>query len=210
LKGGQKVNTIELEGSEGKEYAHRIPIMLSMLKGENPILCLGDKNNNPIPKALRKAGYDVKTADIEESDFNGDLNTSRGFGKRKFQTIIAGDVFEHVFHLKHLLKVVFKSLSPSGYIILSVPNSCSIVDRLKVLIGRLPMNCALGDMIDEHGHVRDFNWTVARWYLNKTGFHILEEKTDGITFRGKMLFRMCPKTWGTSIIISAIKKKSIK
>lgn len=183
---------------------HRIEILLSMVEMGGSVLNLGDKNNSPITRELRKMNKSVKTLDLENSDIRYEIGEDPlPFKNKSFDCVVAGEIFEHVFHLRKLLKEVKRVLKKGGYLVMTTPNSVSLVDRAKVLIGKLPTNCATGDCIEDHGHVRDFNWDMARRYLREAGFKIVEEKTDGVIFRNKNFLPHSPKTWGNCIIIKA-------
>jgi SAM-dependent methyltransferase len=188
-----------------KIIAHRIPVMLDMMpRGDIKVMDLGDWKDGLLAKEIRKRGYDTVTVGIERADKIVDLEKGRlPFKSGSFDCIVAGELFEHIFNLRKLLSEVRRVLKKGGALIVSVPNSASLVDRMKVLTGRLPTNAALGDYLEDHGHVRDFNWSIAREYLAEAGFKISEERTDGVIFRNKVLWRGGMRSLGNSIIMKA-------
>ena len=190
----------KLKGKEGVDYAHRDPIALEMIpKGR--VLMIGERNDRPLSDFLRK-DREVKTLDLENCDYVCDLEKGLPKDMGKFDCVYAGEVIEHIRNLKPLLKEIRDILNPNGVFVFTTPNLVALPERIKFLFGMLPINSALGDYF-ENGHVRVWNWKMIQRYMDDAGFEIIEKKTDGITFRGKMISKISPLTWGSAIIVKA-------
>lgn len=184
----------------------RVNIMFQLAEGSKKILDIGDINNSLLSNKLREK-HDVITADIRKG---ADLHVNLENGLRikgKYDTIVAGEVFEHVYKLRKLLKDINKIMTPNGRLILSVPNVCNLKSRIKVLIGRLPTYCADADDIEREigGHVRDFNARKIKSILEETGFKIQEVKSNGLWLHNRKILppMLCRPEWSDQIIISA-------
>lgn len=187
---------------------YRVWVALSMIEKNKKILSIGDINSSPITQIMSKnLGGNIFTIDVRNgADKKTDLEKEQlPFEDNSFDYIFAGEVFEHIFNLRNLLKDIHRVLKNSGYLVLTTPNSVSLLDRFRVILGRLPQNCALGDYLEEHGNLRDFNWKLAEEYLKESGFKIINKKTDGVIFRNKRILKYCPLSFGNTIIIKAEK-----
>ncbi len=85
---------------------------------------------------LRTLGYDAYGVDFDiESDTNKikfhDLNTQDDlpFDKGFFDVIICQEIIEHIENPWLLMRKIKKVLSPTGLVILTVPNICSLASR---------------------------------------------------------------------------------
>jgi 2-polyprenyl-3-methyl-5-hydroxy-6-metoxy-1,4-benzoquinol methylase len=58
---------------------------------------------------------------------------------------IASEVLEHIYHSKKLISEIKRILKPYGFLILSVPNICSLKYRVAFLIGKIPAHAAKAD-----------------------------------------------------------------
>ena len=76
---------------------------------------------------------------------------------RTFDTIVVGNVLEHVDDPRVLLTSAREWLSPSGRIYLSVPNARSVHRQAAVLMGLLEREDAFNDADRHHGHRRVYD-----------------------------------------------------
>jgi len=76
---------------------------------------------------------------------------------RKFTNIILGHVLEHVEDPVAILKQAKDWLADDGRILAAVPNSHSIHRQVGVLLGQLPVECALNEADLRHGHRRVYD-----------------------------------------------------
>jgi len=184
----------------------RHKLLAEMAREGKQILNLGDTNKSTLTKKLKKIGK-VTTADITKgADIKVNLDKGLKTNKR-FDTIIAGEVFEHVYHLKNLLKDLKKILRPKGQLIISIPNVCNLKSRIKVLTGKLPSFCADADQYGEGGHIRDFNLNTIKKVLEEAGFKIKKVKNIGLWYQDKRLIPpiLCKTSFSDNILITALK-----
>ncbi len=184
----------------------RYNIMVDLAKGGKKLLDLGDINSSPLAKKLKKL-FQTTTLDIRNgADIK--CNLEKGLKlKQKFDVVIAGELLEHIYHLRFLLNDLKKILTKDGKLIISVPNVCNLKSRIKVLIGKLPTYCADADEYDRDigGHIRDLNLSYMKRILREEGYEILKIKSGGLWYNNKLIIppRLCKPSFGDNIILSA-------
>lgn len=151
----------------------------------------------------------LRAGDIIRLDSNPDTNpdvvhdikNGLPFRDNKFDMVVACEVIEHLVDTNYLLIEIKRVLKPAGYLVMSVPNICSLKYRLAFLLGNIPAHaCKI------HGeHVRDFNRPDIVNELECHGFCLLDTKTDGMWLGGRRI--PLPVSFGDSIIIKAISAK---
>jgi SAM-dependent methyltransferase len=181
--------------------------------GNLRVLNLGDGNHSLLTKGLRALGHEVITLDCHfDARVKWDLEKGLpSFGGKKFNVVVAGEVFEHIYNLKVLLASVRKVLLPDGFLVLSVPNVCNLRSRVRVLLGKLPSYAADGDLYHDQtgysGHIRDFNQEMAYRYLKEAGFKVVSCAGNGLYYHWKPLLPswFIPPSLADNIIIKAVK-----
>lgn len=147
-------------------------------------------------------------------DMQANLNDGIPLEDDSVDVIIACEIIEHLTSPYAFMKEVRRVLKKDGMLILSMPNLCSLKNRLMVLLGMFPNNAAQADFyrywmddndLPQLAHYSDYTFTVVTHALNKEGFYILEKKTNGIFFGGKRILplSLTPATLGEHIIIKA-------
>lgn len=180
------------------------------------VLNLGDGYASGLSKGLLAEGHELFTLDsFHKADLLFNLEDGLPddvFKTASFDVVVAGELFEHIYHLKRLLSGIKRVLTPSGSLVLSVPNVCNLRSRVRVLLGHLPSYAADGDLYEMstnyHGHVRDFNFERINLYLKQAGFMVVESTNNGLYLRWKRLLpgELIPNSFGDNIIIKAVKQ----
>lgn len=124
--------------------------------------------------------------------------------------IMAGELIEHIRSTVFFLNECNRVLKKGGFIVLSTPNMVNFTDRIKVLFGKLPLNCCKYENKNYdryNSHVRDFNLKLITKALEDAGFKLVDKKTNGIILHSKLIFplRLTPITFGQNFILKAIK-----
>jgi len=180
------------------------------------VLNLGDGFDSLLTKSLMALGCSVTTLD-SHYDCNLKYDLENGlprdmFMNATFDFVVAGELFEHIYHLKELLLDIKHVLTTDGTLVLSVPNVCNLRSRVRVLLGKLPSYAADGDLFEcdchYHGHVRDFNLTRIKLYLREAGFRVTDVTNNGLYYHWKPLLPsyLIPNTMGDNLIIKAVKE----
>lgn len=91
-----------------------------------------------------------------------------------FDAVIFADVLEHLVDPWQVLRKVRPLLSPSGRVLLSVPNIAHWTARLRLLFGRFEYTD--GYLMDRT-HLRWFTWRSARAMAHGAGYRIAAEAT---------------------------------
>ncbi len=159
----------------------------------------------------RSLGYDISTTSIKHclsKKINAKVvNLEESFpdSANTFDTIVAGEIIEHIFDTDSFLSEIKRVLKPNGSLILSTPNLASLGRRLLLMIGRNPLiEDSLGPQ--NAGHVRYFTFPLLKQLLTRHGFEIEIHKTDQINFDNQgrhfstFLSNLFPKL-GASIIL---------
>jgi len=138
----------------------RFKYINKFIKGKE-ILDLGSKEGY-LHELLIKAnlGKKIYSCDLRDSDFNLDLNKEWEF-KKKFDTIIAGEIIEHLENPVEFIKKCSNHLRKKGRLILTTPNALG----LQYL--RNPSWCV------EEGHNFAFTLPMLEKLFNKNGFNII-------------------------------------
>lgn len=127
-------------------------------------------------------GYDLEK-EIQVDDNTADI-------------VIAGEVIEHIKNSKLLISEIKRVLKPGGYLILSTPNACSIISRIKMIFGKLPTHY---EESPKHLHV--FNLKKLLYWLKD--FELIQSKSNGIITHQKLLLPawFTPTTFGDDLIV---------
>ena len=97
-----------------------------------------------------------------------DLNNPKKINK-KFDTIIAGDIIEHLDNPKNFIKFCFEHLNTNGRFILTTPNAIG----LQYIIN--PKWCIF-EQVDCENHINSFTMPMLEYLLNRENFEILKKK----------------------------------
>ncbi len=138
------------------------------------------------------------------------INDGIPLKKDSIDIIIAGEIIEHIFNPIKFIRECNKVLKKGGNLVLSTPNLCSLKNRFKVLIGKLPEYCA--EPLDDESferHIVDFNISRLRKILKENGFEVTKLTSNGIVTHSKIIFPriLTPVSFGETIIIKVVKIK---
>lgn len=122
--------------------------------------------------------------------------------------VLAGEIIEHLFSPFKFIREIHRILKKGGVLILSTPNTCSFINRIKMLLGDLPAYCA--EPLDDESferHIADFNLPVLIKILEGSGFKIAKKTSNGVIFHSKSLLPevLTPPSMGETLIIKAVK-----
>lgn len=202
------------------KFEHRLVIMSKLIKKHSTVLDLGCgtgffleyiKSNCKSVQGIeissraanigQKKGLNIKVAD---------LHSQFPFNDNHFDTIIAGEIIEHIYDTDFFLNEVKRILKPNGDLIISTPNIATLGRRLMLLVG---INPSIETSLENAaGHIRYFTKSSLEQLLNKHNFNITVFTSDTINFsndgkiQSKLLSRLFP-TFGARLIIKATNNK---
>ena len=182
----------------------RIRVICGLVEPANNVLCIGCRNDDYLTKNLKRDIMKLRTLDIaENTDITANLDYGIPLKSESLEYIVAGEVIEHLHDTNFILSELNRVLVMGGFLVLSVPNICSLRSRMKMLLGGLPIACAKGV------HIRDFNCSFMKEFLRKNKFKIVQEKSNGVWVQNKNIVPscLCKTSWGEHIIIKAKKVK---
>lgn len=155
----------------------RKQLMAGMIEGE-PILDIGGGNLDWGYKDIEKIDWSPEA----KPDYVWNLENGLPKLKRKYKTIIAGEIIEHIVNIEKLLDDCHAALADGGVMVISTPNILSLRNRVFALLGKdLPYSSWDWNIEEKGGvrHVNDFSWRRVELLFGKHGFRIEEKKTTG-------------------------------
>ena len=108
-------------------------------------------------------------------------------GEGPFDVIVYGDVLEHLVDPLRVLVDLDRGLSPTGFVVISVPNIAHLWIRLLLLVGRFDY---LDRGILDHSHLRFFTERSLRAMLADAGLSI-----ERFTATPAPLYQILPTRW---------------
>ena len=156
----------------------RKKIMAAMIEGE-PILDIGGSNLDWGYADIEKVDWSEKA----KPDYVWNLEDGLPKLKKKYRTIIAGEIIEHIVNIEKLLDDCHDALLDGGVMVISTPNMLSLRNRIFAVLGRDLPYSSWDWNIDGKGegvrHVNDFSWKRVNLILSKHGFEIVQARTTG-------------------------------
>lgn len=174
-----------LEHTLGKLIVDRYKHTYPVLPGGDSILDIGcgeDLTLMPLWNKYREVyGIDISEPRIKrlQKQFGDnpaihlsveDVNDKLSFRDASFDTIMAIAVLEHIFDPYHFMKECYRLLKPGGHLIVHVPNIAWLGNRLRLLMGILPVT-STGEGWDG-GHLHYFTVASLRKLFQEEGFEI--------------------------------------
>ena len=89
-------------------------------------------------------GIDINELELAEAEERGikvvkaDLNSKIPLPSSFFDVILSNQTMEHLINPDNILEEIHRLLKPGGYLYISVPNLCSLHNRLLILFGWQP------------------------------------------------------------------------
>jgi 2-polyprenyl-3-methyl-5-hydroxy-6-metoxy-1,4-benzoquinol methylase len=119
-----------------------------------------------------------------------DLDTARGlpWPTGSYDVVLAADVLEHLKSPETALRMIRQYLTPSGLLIVSLPNIAHLSIRVSLLGGRFDYRKT--GILDET-HLRFFTFRTARELVEEAGF-IVERVLAGSNHFGRVLNQRRP------------------
>jgi len=168
----------------------RSDIALRLLDSGTSLLDVGCWDGRLLEK-IRDAGLykELTGVDIVEAGVN--LTRNKGFNAQvvdlndgvlpfpdqHFDTVTMLAVLEHIFDPYTIIREIRRILRPGGTLIIDVPNVASLTNRVRILLGRIPITSH--DSGWDGGHLHYFTKDALDRFLQREGFDVLARKTTG-------------------------------
>lgn len=130
-------------------------------------------------EAAKKNGVNALQLDIDENDFP--------FPDNFFDAVHAGEVIEHLYDPFHFLDEIHRTLSETGFLVITTPNLAAIHNRIALLLGYQPFpmlgaKINIGGISEPDskptftGHIRVLTLGSLKQLLKTHKFQIVEVK----------------------------------
>lgn len=131
----------------------------------------------------------------------GDANQRLNFEDGFFDTITAISFLEHIFDPYHLIKECHRLLKKGGTLIVQVPNVAWLPNRLRLVVGKLPVTSNAPGW--DGGHLHYFTRASLSKLFLDGGFTIVRITSGGIFAEPR---RIWGSLLGPDIVIAGVKK----
>lgn len=171
----------------------RYRIMRKMINSCNPKDVVVDLGSGRYPIS---DGINFKKRYLIDEVYGHDLEKGIPLDDNIADVVIAGEVIEHIKNSKLFISEIKRILKPRGYLILSTPNACSIISRVKMIFGKLPTHY---EESPKHLHVFNLE-KLLNWLKD---FDVIQTKSNGIITHQKLLLpaQLTPTTFGDDLIV---------
>lgn len=146
-------------------------------------------------KMLQERGYNVQAQNAEKMDFN-----------RKFDTIVAGELIEHLSNPGKFLRKSSQHLRPGGSLIITTPNTFNILRFLYLIKnGEVPCNPEHTGWYDP----KTLNQLAHRYNLNNktTDTFLFEDELEYSDPISQALRTIFPRKWTRETIVAVYEKE---
>jgi SAM-dependent methyltransferase len=126
------------------------------------------------------------------------------FEKDSMDVVIAGEIIEHLYRPEELIRNARRVLKKNGAFILTIPNICSLRNKLRIFCGRFPHHYASSSEERFGTHIRLFNKQKIETILSEEGFGNIKFSSNGIYGAG-LCKRTCPSL-GDILVVCAKKE----
>jgi 2-polyprenyl-3-methyl-5-hydroxy-6-metoxy-1,4-benzoquinol methylase len=116
---------------------------------------------------------------------------------KKYNSLFAAEVIEHVFDTEAFLKNCFKALNKGGILLVTTPNAVHFLNRLRVMAG--DESWFSGDK----AHIRFFKPNTIKKEVEKAGFKVI--KMAGYNVRPSLKKAPMPLNWQEGTVVIAKK-----
>lgn len=144
---------------------------------------------------LQERGYNVQEQDAEKMQFD-----------RKFDTIVAGELIEHLSNTGKFLEKASQHLRSGGLLIITTPNTFNILRFLYLIKnGEVPCNAEHTGWYDP----KTLNQLVQRYDFDKKAIDIFsfEDELEYVDPISRILRTVLPQAWTSETIVAVFERK---
>lgn len=216
-------NNWESERFINKDDLIRFNKIYGRLERCEAILDIGCLDGNLTKRMLDKAkmvvGTDISIVGLKRAKRNGircllqDVESGLSFKDSSFDSIIVGEIIEHLLNTDYFLSEIGRVLKKDGRLYITTPNFASFGRRILCVLGENPFfEASFSYPQNSSGHVRFFNKGLLFNFLEYHGFKVTYYASDVIVLNRSGLLQSAKladwfPTFGRSIIVEAVPVK---
>ncbi len=150
-------------------------------------------DNGMLSSRLKQLGYDVYGLDIRKKEVAmarklgikavlGSAEKKFPFQGNYFDAALAGDIIEHIYDTDFFIGEAHRILKQGGVFVVTTPNLASLSNRVRLLLGKLPVGSEIRLGSDMAGHIRNYTFPELESQLRQHGFLIVKKVSSNIMF----------------------------
>ena len=150
-------------------------------------------DNGKLCSRFKLLGYDVYGVDIRKKEvamarklgikaFVANAENRLPFSSGFFDAAFAGDIIEHIYDTDFFIGETNRVLKQGGLFVVTTPNLASLSNRLRLLMGKIPVGSEIRLGKDMAGHIRNYTFPALEQQLKEHGFSVVEKVSSNVMF----------------------------
>ncbi len=150
-------------------------------------------DNGLLSARLKRLGYGVYGLDIRRKEVAmarklgiravlGNAEKKFPFHGNYFDAVLAADIIEHLYDTDFFIGEARRVLKSGGVFVVTTPNLASLSNRIRLLLGKLPVGSEIRLGRDMAGHIRNYTFPELEGQLRQHGFSIVKKVSSNIMF----------------------------
>jgi SAM-dependent methyltransferase len=144
-------------------------------------------------RRLGQIGYDVYGIDIRKKEVSEarqkgikayccNAEKRLPFASGYFDAVYLGDVIEHIYDTDFIIGEAYRVMKKGGLFVVTTPNLASLSNRIRLLLGKLPIGSEVRLGKCMAGHIRNYTFPELEAQLKRHGFSIYAKVSSNIMF----------------------------
>ncbi len=133
-------------------------------------------------------GLDIRAKEVAKAKkrgiraVQGSAESRFPFASGSFDAVYAGDIIEHLYDTDFFIREVRRVLKQGGVFVVTTPNLASLSNRIRLLLGKLPVGSEIRIGRDMAGHIRNYTFPELECQLRHHGFSVVRKVSSNIMF----------------------------
>lgn len=150
-------------------------------------------DNGQLCSRFKLLGYDVYGVDIRKKEVAmarklgikavvANAENQLPFRSGFFDAAFAGDIIEHIYDTDFFIGEASRILKQGGLFVVTTPNLASLSNRVRLLMGKIPVGSEIRLGKDMAGHIRNYTFPALEQQLREHGFAVVNKVSSNIMF----------------------------